>query len=93
VIRTGEDFGVTTVDTTDAVSAMSAQVEKGFDLALFISSENHRILTHVSAEKVVGIGNLALVAQIEPAACENLCQLLLVDLAIREDRSVYDPVL
>ena len=84
VVGTDERAGVAVVSAAEAVAAMAADVQESVDLALPVASDQHGVLAHVGGEEVAGVGELGLVAEEEPAACENLLQLLLVDGIIAE---------
>src|SRR5262249_62165156 len=54
---------------------------------------DHTLLTHGGAKKVARLGDLAVVAQKQPAAGEDPFQLLLVDLRFNEDASTDQAML
>jgi hypothetical protein len=72
MIGTGETLRVTRICPAQPVTTMAADVEKGVDLSLAVSHHQHGVFTHVGTEEVAGVGYLALMAQEQPAAGEDL---------------------
>ena len=71
---------------------MAAHVQERPHLPVPTSPEQHGILAHVGGEEVVGIGDLGLVSQEEPAASEDPLQLLLVDVLGDEHLAFQQPL-
>ena len=92
VIGADEGGGVAVVGAAEAVAAVAADVQERADLAGAVAHHQHRVFAHVGGEEVAGVGNLRLVAEQEPAAGENLLQLLLVDFLVAEYAGVDDAV-
>ncbi len=67
---------------------MPAHVEKRPDSPLGVTDENHRVLTHIGVEKVVGVGNQAFMANHEPSTAKNLFQFCLVDIGVCKDITI-----
>src|SRR6201988_2037628 len=63
---------------------MAADVEERPHLACCVAHHQNRVFAHVSGEEIARMGDLALMAQKEPAAGENPLQLLLVDLGLNK---------
>ena len=91
VIGAGEARGVAAVGAAQPVAAMPADIEKGVHLAAGVAHDQHRVLAHVGGEEIAGPRDLAVVAQEQPAARENLPQLLLVNLRLDEDPPADQP--
>src|SRR5215831_1156467 len=85
MIGTGEGRGIANIGSAQPVAAVAADVEKGADLPRAVPHHQDRVLAHGGTEEVAGVGDLALVAQKQPAAGEDLRQLLLVDLWLDKD--------
>src|SRR6266567_7760000 len=85
VIGAGEARGIAAIGAAQPVAAMAADVEKGVDLARAVAHHQHRVLAHISREEVARLRDLALVAQKEPAACENPLLLFFVDPPLDKD--------
>src|SRR5712691_4102608 len=93
VIGAGESSGVPHVGPTQPVAPMAADVEKGVHLPRAVAHHQDRVLAHGGTEEVAGLGDLALVAQKQPATGEDLLQLLLVDLLLDEDAPTHEALL
>ena len=85
MIGAGEGGGIASIGAAQPVAAVTADIQKGVHLALRIAHHQHGIFTHIGGEKIAGRGNLALMAQKEPAAGKDLLQFLLVDRRLDED--------
>jgi len=72
MIGTGKGGGVALIGPAEPVAPMPAHIEKGVHLPLAIAHHQDRVLAHRRAEEVPRLGDLALVAQEEPAAGEDL---------------------
>ena len=72
---------------------MTADVQEGVDLALGVAYDQDRVLTHVGAEEVPRLRDLAFVAEEQPAARKDPLQLLFVDLPLDEDASADQSVI
>lgn len=82
VIRTGKSAGIAAVGVADTHGAVSALIEKGFDAAVFLSHDHHRILAHVGIEKVTRLRDLTFVSEKQPAASEDAFQFQLVNVRV-----------
>src|SRR5262249_25415 len=91
VIRALELHGVALVVAADLHPAMAARIQKDANTAGAIAAEDHRLLAHRRDEVVVGLGNLALVADEQPRPREDLLLLLTIDLFVDEDLAADDP--
>src|SRR5262249_7258675 len=87
MIGTGEGGGVAGIGPAQPIAAVAADVEEGVDAALTVAYHQDRVLAHIRAEEVTRLGDLALMAQKQPAAGKDLRQLLLVDLWLDKDAS------
>jgi hypothetical protein len=76
---------------SSAPSLLKVQPWKGQTKVL--ARDDNRVLAHVSAEEVVRLRNLRLVAEEEPAAGEDFLQLLLVDFRVGINAAVDAPLL
>src|SRR5439155_15389391 len=55
-----------------------------------VAPQGDRLLAYIGANEATRIGNLALMAEIEPAAGEEALALQLVDLAISKDATINE---
>ena len=85
VIGAGEAGGIAGIGAAQPVAAMAADVQKRVHLALRVAHHQHRVFAHIGGEEIAGRGDLAVMAQKQPAAGEDLLQFLLVDLRLDED--------
>ena len=92
VIGAGKARGIAAVGAAQAIAAMAADIQKGVDLAVAVAHHQHRVLAHIGRVEIAGLGDLALVAQEQPAAGEDLLLLLLVDLRLDKDAAADEPV-
>src|SRR5499425_991708 len=92
MISTGEGSGIADIGPAQPIAPMPADVEEGVDGALAVAYHQDRVFTHKRAEEVAGLGDLTLMAQKQPAAGEDLHQLLLVDLRLDEDAPADQPL-
>ena len=81
MIGTGEDRGVALIVAAYFHASVAAGIQKHVHLAGAVAAEDHRLLTHPRGGVIAGIGDLALMADKEPGAGEDLFLLLGVDLA------------
>ena len=79
VIGASERGAVALVLNADRIAAMRAAVEKQLDLALAIADHDNRHRTDGFRHEVVGVGDLAGAADIDPGLEPDLLQLLLED--------------
>src|SRR5262245_43399605 len=93
MIGAGEMLGIAYLGATQPVAAMAADVEKGMDLPSAVPHDQHGVFSHVGAEEIARVSNLALMAEEQPAAREDLLQLLLVDLLVDEDTPTNEALL
>ncbi|PCJ74606.1 MAG: hypothetical protein COA56_12275 [Dehalococcoidia bacterium] len=61
------------------------------DLALVVLGQDHRVLSHISVEEVVHLGDQAIVPDHQPGPSEDLLQLFLVDIGVRKYTRVEFP--
>ena len=88
MIGAGKQFGVAAVGATDAIAAMAAEIEMRAQLAVQIAAQNDRFFAHIAGDEIPGMGNLAFMTEIEPAAREHPLAFQLIDLAVGEDAPV-----
>jgi len=93
MIGTDEGRGIADIGPAQPVAAVAADVEKGADLPRAVPHHQDRVLAHVGTEEVAGVGDLALVAQKQPATGEDPLQLLRIDLRFDKDTSTDQAVL
>jgi hypothetical protein len=92
VISAGEARGVACVGAAQPIAAVPADIEKGAHPAAGVADHQNRVLTHVSGQEIAGLRDLALVAQIEPAAREYPLQFLLINLRLDKDTAADEAV-
>ena len=92
VIGAGKAGGVAGVGTAQPVAAVPADIEEGAHRAVGVAHHQHRVLAHIGREKIARQRDLAVVAQKQPTAGEDLFQLLLVDLRFDEDAPADQPL-
>ena len=85
MVGADERGGVAGVSTANPVATVAAYIEESVDSAVLSARHQHRVFTHVGGEEVARLRDLGLMAQVKPAAGENLLQLLLVDVLFDED--------
>ena len=88
MIVAGEAPDIAGFGKTNPVAAMRAGVKKNANLVIATARNDHRILTHVSREKIPRLGHLAFVCDEEPAARKDLLKLQSVDGIVPEDAPV-----
>src|SRR5690349_4218702 len=80
---TSEDQAIALVVAADHLTAVPTRVEKRADLLVFaIAHHNDFFGAHTREHEVAGIRDLALVAQQQPGALEDLLLLLLVNIRV-----------
>src|SRR6516165_3150634 len=87
MIGTDKGRGVAPIGPAQAVAAMAADVEKGVHVPLGVAHHEDWVLAHVGTQEVARLGDLALMAEKEPAASKDLLELLGVDVGLNEDAS------
>src|SRR5262252_4043832 len=85
MIGAGEGGGVADIGPAQPIAPMPADVEEGVEGAPAVAYHQDRVFAHKRAEEVAGLGDLTLMAEKQPAAGEDLHQLLLVDRRPDED--------
>ena len=85
MIGAGEARGIAGIGAAQAVATVAADIEKRMHGAGTVAHDKHRVLAHIGREEIAGLGDLALMAQKEPAARKDALQLLLVDLPLDEN--------
>src|SRR5271156_4046679 len=85
VIGAGKGGGIAGIGAAQPVATMTAYIQKSVNLPRCIAHHQNRVLAHIGGEEIARLRDLALVAQIEPAAGEDPLQLLLVNPALDED--------
>src|SRR5262245_56468370 len=88
VIKALEKFSIAFVDPTDVGAPMSAAVIKYSRLPIAAADPKERLASHRPASEVASIGKLRIVAEIEPAALENILLLQRSDLSRSKRRAV-----
>jgi len=88
-----EARGITDLGAAQTIAAMAADIEECANLTRRVAHDKDRVFAHVSGKKITRLRNLAVVAQEQPAARENLLELLLVDLLLDEDAATDQAVL
>src|SRR5207302_10703956 len=81
-----EGEAIALVVTADHVAAMGTGVQEDVDLVVAAAGDDDLLLAHARADEIARVGDLADVADEEPAAGQDLFQLLLVDVRVAEDR-------
>src|SRR5207237_8188575 len=66
----------------EATAAVRAHTEKRAHDPVGAAYHEHRVFAHIGREEIAGLRDLAVMAQIEPAAREDALQLLLIDLRL-----------
>ena len=73
---------------------MPARVEEGVDLLVAAGPhQNDLLFPHAGDHEIAGVGDLALVAEEQPAAGKDLLQLPLIDLRVDVDLTTDQPLL
>src|SRR5258708_23025891 len=72
---------------------MAADVEKGMHAAAAIANHQYRVLAHIGGQEIAGLGNLAVMAQKQPASREELPQLLFVNLRLDKNAATDQPAI
>src|SRR5687767_5612764 len=85
--------GVAIVVAADLHATMSAGVEEDMQLVLAVTDEDDFLFAHARDDEVAGVRDLGLVADEEPAAGEDLLQLLLVDRSVDVDLAADEALL
>src|ERR1700740_1666519 len=78
VIGAGETGSISGVGSAQTVAAMPADIQERPHLAGTVAHDQHWIFAHIGREEVARLWDLALVAEKEPRARENLLEFLLV---------------
>jgi len=89
VIKALEKFGVALVEATHVGAPVGAAVVQDSRSPVAAAHPKERLAGQRPAPKVAGIGKLRFVAEIEPAALENLCLLQRSDLSRGKRRAVH----
>ena len=79
VIAAGEPLSRSAGFATHSGSPMAASVEQGMDLAVAVAGEDDGTQPETAGAEVVRLGDLGLVAQIDPGRAEDLAHLHLED--------------
>src|ERR1051326_1271846 len=85
MIGAGEARGVPIIGAAEPVASVTADIEKSAHDSVGAPYDEHRVFTHIGREEIAGLRDLAVVAQIKPAAREDALQLLLIDLRLDKD--------
>ena len=70
-------------------AAVCARIDESIQLALFVARDDDRLTAHRRGEIIVGVGDLALVGQIDPVALENVLHLKFEQRGIGKDVAGY----
>lgn len=92
VVRAREEPGIPPVQTADPIPPVATQVEKGAEPTVRVPAEDHRVLPHVGADEIAGVGDLTLMTEIEPAPGEDALLLELVNPVVGEHPPVHESV-
>src|SRR5438105_332692 len=85
VISAGKARGIAVIGAAKAIAPMPAHIEKSSHDSVGATYHEHRVFAHIGREEIAGLRDLAIMAQIEPAAREDALQLLLIDLRLDKD--------
>src|SRR5262245_3859038 len=88
VIKALEKFSIAFVDPTDVGAPMRAAIIKYSRSPIAAADPKERLASHRPAPEIAGIGKLRIVAEIEPAALENILLLQRSDLSRSKRRAV-----
>jgi hypothetical protein len=98
VVGAGVELLVAAARAAQRGAAVGAGVHEAVHLAVLAAADDHRLATHVGGEEVARVRNLAFVAQVQPAALEDVFHLELeqlgveVHVAIDGEHAVVDAV-
>ena len=93
VIGADERRRVAVIRPAQPVAPMPADVQKSPHAAPPVPRHQHRILPHISGDKIPGPRNLTLMPQEQPAPGKDPLQLLLINLDIAENPRANQPTL
>src|SRR5260221_5975501 len=85
VIGAGQARRVAVIGTAQPVATMPADIQESAHLPVAAADDQNRVFAHIGGQEIARLRNLAVVTQIQPAAREDLLQLLFVDLGLDED--------
>src|SRR5439155_24115138 len=85
VISAGKARSIAVIGAAKAIAPMPAHIEKSAHDSVGAAYHEHRVFAHIGREEIAGLRDLAVMAQIEPAAREDALQLLLIDLRLDKD--------
>src|SRR5262249_13429209 len=93
MISAREIAGIAGIGPAQPGPPVAAYVEEGAHRAPAVPHHQDRVFSHIGAEEIPRIGDLALMAQKQPAAGEDALQLLLVDVALDENAPTDEAVI
>ena len=93
VIGAAEAGRIAVIGSAQPVAAMPADIEEGAYHSIGAAHYQDGVFTHIGREEIAGFGDLALMAQKEPAAGEDALQFLAVDLRLDKDAAADQSVL
>src|SRR5208283_1322397 len=76
MIGASEGVGVAAVALTHGVAAMHTPVEHELNVAVLVARNDHRLQTDLTRHVVAGLGNLALMRDVNPFAIPDFFELL-----------------
>src|SRR4030095_3942691 len=88
MVGAGKDGGVALIVPTDFHATVPTGVQESVESILAVTRQDDGLLTHGGHAVIARFGALALVADKEPDASENLLLLLLVNVLVNEDLTV-----
>jgi hypothetical protein len=91
VIGAGKQFRVAPIGATNAIAAVTAEIEMRAQAAVQIAAQDDRFFAHIARDEIPWTGNLAFMAKIKPAMREYPFAFQLVDLPVGEDAPVDEP--
>ena len=88
VERAGQRRAVVGLAPADHRAAVRARVDQAVQFAVLVAGDHDGLTADVGGEVVAGVGQLALVGQVDPVALEDVLHLQLEDLLVGEDPPV-----
>ena len=70
---------------------MTTEIEMRAQAAVQIAAQDDRFFAHIARDEIPGMGNLAFMTKIEPAAREHPLAFQLIDLPVGENAPVDEP--
>ena len=88
MVGAAEDVSVATFVLTNDVAAVGAAVEKEVDGAIFVANHDDGLAAYLLGAVVAGLGDLALVADVDPGAVPDVGKLLFEDVGVAVEAAV-----